>query len=192
MTEQEINLALEENRRRNKALATDYNPLSGRGACGPRLKKRVKWEQGYLWLPESMVADPEWKRVKDAGEFRRLRLRHDFEYWAASCVTIRHKTTGRRVAFVLNAPQRRVAALLEDDRRAARPLRLIMLKARQWGGSTLIQVYFAWIQIVHRRGWNSLICAHVKDVAAGIRGMYTRMLADYPEELWQGDEPPRH
>ena len=46
MTEQEINLALEENRRRNKTLATDYNPLSGRGACGPRLKKRVKWEQG--------------------------------------------------------------------------------------------------------------------------------------------------
>lgn len=59
MTEQEINLALEENRRRNKTLATDYNPLSGRGACGPRLKKRVKWEQGYLWLPESMMADPE-------------------------------------------------------------------------------------------------------------------------------------
>ena len=169
MTEQEINLALEENRRRNKALATDYNPLSGRGACGPRLKKRVKWEQGYLWLPESMVADPEWKRVKDAGEFRRLRLRHDFEYWAASCVTIRHKTTGRRVAFVLNAPQRRVAALLEDDRRAARPLRLIMLKARQWGGSTLVQV---------------------KDTSAAIRGMYTAMLDSYPAEMWTGDEPP--
>lgn len=61
----------------------------------------------------------------EAGEgchgIRRLRLRHDFEYWAASCVTIRHKTTGRRVPFVLNAPQRRVASLLEDDRRAARP-----------------------------------------------------------------------
>ena len=190
MTEQEINLALEENRRRNKALATDYNPLSGRGACGPRLKKRVKWEQGYLWLPESMVADPEWKRVKDAGEFRRLRLRHDFEYWAASCVTIRHKTTGRRVAFVLNAPQRRVAALLEDDRRAARPLRLIMLKARQWGGSTLVQMYFAWIQTVLRRNWNSLICAQVKDTSAAIRGMYTAMLDSYPAEMWTGDEPP--
>ena len=176
MTEQEINLALEENRRRNKALATDYNPLSGRGACGPRLKKRVKWEQGYLWLPESMVADPEWKRVKDAGEFRRLRLRHDFEYWAASCVTIRHKTTGRRVAFVLNAPQRRVAALLEDDRRAARPLRLIMLKARQWGGLCRI--------------WNTLICAQVKDTSAAIRGMYTAMLDSYPAEMWTGDEPP--
>lgn len=190
MTEQEINQALEENRRRNKTLATDYNPLSGRGACGPRLKKRVKWEQGYLWLPESMVADPEWKRVKDATEFRRLRLRHDFEYWAASCVTIRHKTTGRRVPFVLNAPQRRVASLLEDDRRDGRPLRLIMLKARQWGGSTLVQMYFAWIQTVLRRNWNSLICAQVKDTSAAIRGMYTAMLDSYPPEMWTGDEPP--
>lgn len=190
MTEQEINQALEENRRRNKTLATDYNPLSGRGACGPRLKKRVKWEQGYLWLPESMVADPEWKRVKDATEFRRLRLRHDFEYWAVSCVTIRHKTTGRRVPFVLNAPQRRVASLLEEDRRDGRPLRLIMLKARQWGGSTLVQMYFAWIQTVLRRNWNSLICAQVKDTSAAIRGMYTAMLDSYPPEMWTGDEPP--
>ena len=59
-----------------------------------------------------------------------------------------------------------------------------MLKARQWGGSTLIQVYFAWIQIVHRRGWHSLICGHVKDTASTIRGMYSRLLAAYPEQYW--------
>ncbi len=190
MTEQEITLAIEENRRRNEALATVYDPLSGAGCCGPRLKKRVKWEQGYLYLPQSMVSDPQWRRVASADDFRRLRLRHDFEYWAATCVTIRHKTTGRRVAFVLNAPQRRVAAMLETDRREGRPLRLIMLKARQWGGSTLVQMYFAWIQTVLRRNWNSLICAHVKDTSATIRGMYTDMLASYPAELWLGDEPP--
>ena len=74
---------------------------------------------------------------------------------------------------------------------AGRPLRLIMLKARQWGGSTVILAYMAWIQCVICRNWHSLICAHVKDTAANIRGMYTKMLASYPEHYWDGDEPPR-
>lgn len=51
-------------------------------------------------------------------------------------------------------------------------------------------MYFAWIQTVLRRNWNSLICAHVKDTSSAIRGMYTDMLATYPEELWEGDEKP--
>ena len=53
----------------------------------------------------------------------------------------------------------------------------------------LIQIYFAWIQIIHRRNWNSLICAHVKDTAATIRGMYTKLLARYPEEYWKRTMP---
>ncbi|MDE5657322.1 MAG: hypothetical protein K2I19_09665, partial [Muribaculaceae bacterium] len=71
------------------------------------------------------------------------------------------------------------------------PIRIIMLKARQWGGSTLVQMYMAWIQSCHRRNWNSLICAHVKDTAASIRGMYTKMLACYPPDLWAGDCAPQ-
>ena len=34
-----------------------------------------------------------------------------------------------------------------------------MLKARQWGGSTLIQIYFAWLRLIHCRNWNSLCIA---------------------------------
>ncbi len=65
-----------------------------------------------------------------------------------------------------------------------------MLKARQWGGSTVVQVYFAWIQMVHRRNWNSLICAHIKDIAATIRGMYTRLLDSYPADYWVEEGKP--
>lgn len=84
-----------------------------------------------------------------------------------------------------------MAAVLEGDRMARQPIRLILLKARQWGGSTLVQMYMAWIQSCLRRDWNSLICAHVKDAASGIRGMYTKLLDNYPADLWDGDEKPQ-
>ena len=48
-------------------------------------------------------------------------MRHDFEYWAAACVTVKDKLTGRDVKFMLNRPQRRVVALLEEQRCAGLP-----------------------------------------------------------------------
>jgi hypothetical protein len=111
---------------------------------------------------------------------------NDFEGWAHDCVRITDKLSGQLIAFDLNKPQRRVLSELESMRRSGQPIRLIMLKARQWGGSTLIQTYMAWMQLVVRTGWNSLICAHVKDASAGIKGMYSRLLREYPEELKSG------
>lgn len=107
----------------------------------------------------------------------------NFEAWCADCVMIHDKLTGQSVPFRLNAPQRRVAAIMETQRRAGKPIRIIMLKARQWGGSTLTQIYMAWMQIVRHKGWHSLICSHVKDASANIRGMYSHLLRNYPEEL---------
>ncbi len=124
---------------------------------------------------------------ENAQAWRRLRICHDFEYWAATCCTIKDKRTGCDVFMRLNRPQRRVLAIMEQQRMAGEPVRLIMLKARQWGGSTLVQVYMAWIQLVHKRSWNSLICAHVKDTAATIRGMYSKILSDYPADVWDED-----
>lgn len=187
---------LAEDARRREARAAaggGYDPVEGRGCCGPRELVDTPVEGlPRAFVPRAMTADPSYGSVRhDTAGWRRLRCRHDFEYWCAACVCIKHKTLGHDVPFVLNAPQRRVAAMLEADRRAGRPMRMIMLKARQWGGSTLVQMYMAWIQSCVRRNWHSLICAHVKDTAASIRGMYTKMLAAYPSELWDGDEPPR-
>ncbi|MDE5913328.1 MAG: hypothetical protein K2G81_06795 [Muribaculaceae bacterium] len=108
------------------------------------------------------------------------RFADDFEFWAATCVKIKDKLSGRLVPFVLNRAQRRVLSLLERQRRGGEPIRLIMLKARQWGGSTLIQIYMAWIQMIHAENWHSLICAHVKDTAGTIRGIYSTLLENYP------------
>ena len=115
----------------------------------------------------------------------------NFEQWGADCVKIHDKLTGQSVPFRLNAPQRRVAAIMEGQRRAGKPIRLIMLKARQWGGSTLTQVFLAWMQMVRHKGWNSLICSHVKDASANIRGMYTHLLRNYPEEQYGSATDPK-
>lgn len=41
------------------------------------------------------------------------RYYEDFELWCRECVTITDKLTGRPIPFTLNAPQRRVLAVLE-------------------------------------------------------------------------------
>ena len=115
------------------------------------------------------------------------KYKNDFEQWCRDCVVITDKESGEEIPFVLNAPQRRVLAELEAMRKGGKPIRLIMLKARQWGGSTLIQTYMAWIQLVRRRGWSSVICGHVKDASANIQGLYSRLLRDYPKELKTGN-----
>lgn len=193
VTKEDVRLMLEEHRRRSAGFDTEYYPLIGRQDDASRVRVDTPVADcPVAWVPRTMVDDPAYLTVKaDATAWKKLRCRHDFEYWCAACCVIKHKTEGRDMAFVLNRAQRRVVAILEADRLAGRPLRLIMLKARQWGGSTVIQAYMAWIQSCHRRNWHSLICAHVKDTSSNIRGMYTKLLDNYPRELWEGDEEPR-
>ena len=97
-----------------------YDPVEGRGCCGPRELVDTPVEGlPRAFVPRAMTADPSYGSVRhDTAGWRRLRCRHDFEYWCAACVCIKHKTLGHDVPFVLNAPQRRVAAMLEADRRA--------------------------------------------------------------------------
>lgn len=125
----------------------------------------------------------------DAAHEQRL-LHDNFAFWAARCVKIRDKTSGQTIPFQLNYAQRLTLDVLEAQRLKNQPLRLIMLKARQWGGSTLVQMYMAWIQLMHRRNWHSIICAQGKETASQIRGMYSAMLENYPPELWLEEEPP--
>lgn len=183
-----IQEVLAENARRNALLAVEPDPIKGDESDAGR---RAYSLGGKTWfLPADMLDDPRLAAVGSEHDLAVLRFKYDFPFWAATCVVINDKISSRDVPFVLNRPQRRLVALLEEDRRHGRPLRLIMLKARQWGGSTLVQVYFAWIQIIHRRNWNSLICAHVKDTASTIRGMYSKLLARYPADYWEEDVKP--
>ena len=189
-----ISSILEENDRRNLTLNTPYNPITGVGCIGPRTRVDAS-HLGFgaeVWLPDAMLADAKYVVAStNADSWVKLRCHHDFEFWCATCVKIKDKLSGQDIPFRLNAPQRRVAAIFESQRTASMPIRAIMLKARQWGGSTLTQMYMAWIQSVHCQNWHSLICAHVKDTAASIRGMYSKMLSSYPIEYWEGDVAPK-
>ena len=85
--------------------------------------------------------------------------------------------------FVLNRPQRKLVNALEAMRREGRPIRLILLKARQWGGSTRVQLYMSWLQLVHEKGLNSLIIAHQGAATDEIKDMFDRTLRLYPSFL---------
>lgn len=179
---------LEENRRRNQALITPYDPIIGIGACGERKSVTVDG-LGQVFVPVEMLAAESPDVAHDKIQFNKARLRYDFEFWCATCATVRHKVTGRNVKLVLNAPQRRVLAEIERQRKQGDGIRLILLKARQWGGSTLVLMYMAWIQIVLRKNWNSLICGHKRNTSAAIKGMYSKLLRYYPKEYLEEGKP---
>ena len=186
---------LAENRRRRdeQQARRVYNPVTGVGAYGRRVKVATPVPGlPEALVPEAMTDDPAYGGASsDACAWRRLRYVYDFEYWCADVVRIKPKDGWIDAPFVLNAPQRRILAMFEDDRLANRPIRVIMLKARQWGGSTLVQMYMAWIQCVLRDNWHSLICGNTKEVASVIRAMYTKLMNNYPADCWSGDSEPR-
>ena len=184
------------NRERNELMlnAQHYDPITGEGSCGPRVKRSVDIDdslKGDYWIPEPMAAELDAAPCTTRTQWELLRIRHDFEFWCAAFIMILDKVSGRLVNLVLNGPQRRVLRVLEEQRLAGKPLRLIMLKARQWGGSTLVQLYMAWIQLVLKSNWNSLICGHMHQTSAAIKAMYERALRNYPEHLTPNGKRPK-
>lgn len=95
------------------------------------------------------------------------------------CFEIKYKGGGTG-QFELNYAQRELLVELELMRCAGKPIRIVLCKARQWGGSTLVQLYMAWIQLFVKEQWNSVIVAQVKDTAKVIKGMYTRVIGSMP------------
>lgn len=179
-------------RRLKEKEAAAYDPETGRGCSCPlrRVEKLNPFTGHKEHVPEEMTADPDWPLMHTANDWRRLRCRHDFDYWAWTCARIKDKVRPEIVPFRLNRGQRRVVEALESDRLAGRPMRLIVLKARQWGCTTVVEMYIAWLQCCRVRNWHSLLCSQVQGVSGSIRGMLETMLRHYPSELWEGDEAP--
>lgn len=111
------------------------------------------------------------------------RIKHDVYYWFASYVIIKNKKGGKNIPFILTKPQIKLVMAFEKMRKAGMPIRLILLKARQWGGSTATQMYMSWIQLVHKEGWYSSIVAQDNNTSRKIKAMYSKMLEEYPSEL---------
>ena len=169
---------LQENGRRRAKLEGDrYDPLLGIGCWGDRVEVEGRR------VPRSVLAHhPDFVSLSST-EQDKARIQEDFEFWCARCVTIKDKQNSKNVPLVLNRPQRRLLGVMEEQRVAGRPVRVILLKARQWGGSTLVQMYLAWMQLVRHTGWNSLICGHLHMTSKCIKRMYNLLLSHYPREM---------
>lgn len=185
---------LTENRRRNRLRdeLEHFDPIRGEGCSGNRIEVGPEpWTEGRELVPREMLDDPSYPSARNSLAWARLRCHYDFEYWAAKCCRIKDKNSRQLVPFILNRPQRRVVKLLEADRRAGRPMRMVILKARQWGGSTVVEMYMAWIQAVLATGCHAIVCGAEKTGTQVVLNLYADMLTHYPEELWEGETPPR-
>lgn len=189
------------NRELREQLFSPYDPITGVGSPIERIP--IRWDSNRkVLLPKIMVdnipilSQIETTTVKEyaatnkqsakelENAITRMRLEWDFEFWAATCVKIQDKQTKRNIPFILRQPQRKLFQALFNDFFADKPVRVILLKARQWGGSTLVQIFMAWVQIFVERSWHSVIVADVEDQSRVIRSMYSRMAKYHPREVF--------
>jgi hypothetical protein len=196
------------NRMRNAEIRAKFNPITGEGSIGERKKIEIEdFPFSVQYIPLSMLKVPLVQQVIEAGSIRnfledylnveysdedkekvieqfvRIRAKHDFAFWAAMYVFIKQKGGGEDVHFRLNRPQRKLIMRFERRRLEGKPIRLILLKARQWGGSTATQIYMAWLQLVHKVGLNSLIVGHVKDASTEVKDMFDKLIKEYPVSM---------
>lgn len=199
-----IEAILKENTERNKSLDAFYDPISGIGSPIERFKLYVD-DEHFVLLPNSMKDIPIINGIILSGTITKyltevngnptpeelnsfviglsdLRLDYDFEFWAVTCVVIKDKISGLDIPFKLNRAQRKFLSRLEKMRLSGVPIRIILLKARQWGGSTLTQIYAGWIQnrLKKNTKWNSVIVADVESQTRNIRAMYRNLAKNYP------------
>lgn len=179
-----------------------YDPLTGTGSVVKRIRL-VLDATDYVLLPAAMLSIAMISEIKKQrsslkayavqhnlsfdtllNSIIRLRFEYDFEYWCAVCVKIQDKETKQTIPLILRPAQRKLAKILLTELEADRPIRIILLKARQWGGSTVIQVFMAWIQLFRKKGWHSAIVADLEDQARNIRAMYSRIAKHHPKEVF--------
>lgn len=204
----EIAALLAENDRRNEIMFAKFDPVTGEGSIGKRVRVSIAdFAIPVQWLPVEMMDIPLVKKLVKAGSIDkflssvmhvepndddfikvsrtliRLRYKHDFPFWTATLVYIHNKDAGKDVLFRLWYPQRILVSRFEAKRKAELPIRLILLKARQWGGSTTVQLYMAWLQFFHKKGLNSLIIAHQGTASDEIKDMFDLMIKKHPVEF---------
>lgn len=198
---------IKENARRKAALFADVDQETGRGLGDNRTHVHIPdHDLPDQWLTAEVMKLPDYQAVINAGSIRGYlsgigkdnagelqryskslnfqRMAHDPAFAFVRAFQIKDKVSGRLMPFRLNYAQRVLLDKLESMRGNGKPIRLILLKARQWGGSTLVQLYMAWIQLFVKEGWNSLIVAQTKDTARRIKAMYTKVLQFFPNNVF--------
>lgn len=217
MQEDIINQMLAENERRLKRLRAEYNPITGEGLGELLGEERAiinipDYPIPQQWIPKEMLKNKLIKEILKAGSIeeylknkkwkygapskfdlerrvRRIRHKYDFCAWSFFCISITHKKLRKRVRFTLNLPQLSVLAKCEELRKKGESIDLIILKARQWGGSTFCFFYQCWLLFKWNEFHSFAIAAHTASASQTILNMLKRTIQDYPAwDLGLSDE----
>ena len=201
ITEEQLNSIIDENERRWVTLRAEYNPVTGEGCPGKRVKLCIPdFAIPEQWVPEEMMKNALVQRITKCktiakyvekygkGELthhdmelslRRVRHKYDFLFWAYFCIRIKAKQGGR-IRFKLNLPQLEVFQECEKLRLAGEPIDIIIDKARQWGGSTFCIFYQSWILFKWDRFHSFVVAAHIQTSAETIVDMLKNTISEYP------------
>ena len=199
----DIKEMLHENQERRKRYFRKYDPVRGdpTSEVVPRAPFDIEGETYFL--PCEMLRDSFVMRylhykgasglLKAAGKedtqegreeivqaLFNLRLKYDFEFCAYLTMKIQDKESKLFIPLLLNEGQRILVGEYERQRLADEPIRVLLVKARQWGGSTVTQCYMHWLQTYWYENWHSCIVALNQSQAVNIRTMYKNLIARRP------------
>src|SRR5690348_24152 len=109
----------------------------------------------------------------------RKRLLDDFAYYCKHCVKIRTKD-GTIAPLILNSVQRRFVERIIDQMRRTGKVRMVVVKARQQGLSTVISAWQYW-WLSQRKAQKGLVMAHVAESTTTLFDMYHRIHSNVPK-----------
>ena len=203
-TQANIDSIIALNKERKEKYFRKYDPIIGDPSGETTHREKLRLDGVDYYIPTTMMSDPFIRAIREAKGnlskicaflgltnteqhrqeiedlFHDIRYDHDFEFYAAMNLMIQSKTTKQMMFFVLNPGQRVLIAEYERQRRAGLPIRVILVKARQWGGSTATEMYMLWLQTRHYRNWHSCIIGKIKQQSTNIRSMYSKALKHLP------------
>ncbi len=213
ITDNDIDILVEENKRRYNEIFGEYDPWTGIGCYKFEERECLEIPDFIIpkmWVPKECMRTLLYKNIKHFGsikalitlvlhkeydedsndtqqlrslvtfEIMKVRFREDPEFALYVTDKIEDKQTGQMIPFRLNYPQRRLITLFEDLRHKKKAIRVVILKARQWGGSTLTQLYIKWIQDFRQDGWNAIVLSQVKGTSKKIKAMYRKAIEHQP------------
>lgn len=203
MAKSEIDAILAENEHRQEYLQAHYDPITGKGGPGERVLLEIKdFAIPKQWVPKEMLDNGFIKELVRCGSIKKLlaahmddakiktphdveimlrRIRHqyDFTFWAFFCFPIIAKTGGE-VRFVLNRAQLELEEEVERRRHLGEPMDIILVKARQFGGSTYFMAKQVWILFKLDPYHSFVVAAHLQGAAENIQRMMKFAVSRYP------------
>lgn len=212
ISDKKLKEILAEDKRRLKSLLASYRPITGENAPGLRFECVITdfLNGKKLWLPVEMLKEKKFCAIIKCGSieafcdkympdfdqekardavFRyliRLRCKHDFYFFAYAYARIKNKDGGEDIPFLLNHAQLGLTKEFESQRLHGElgSILVILLKCRQWGGSTDTDIYMGWIQIFWMINWNSNIIGHQSSSSTQVFDMYEKLMNAIPTWLF--------